>query len=175
MPAPILVAYSTRSGSTAEVAEAIAEVLRNSQLTVEVARMRDLKALGRYSAVILGTPLYMGQMPGELHRFVSRFPIQLGAHPQWFFVLGPIHARPEEFSKAGEQTEKQLKRYAWIKPLEIKILGGRFDIDSMPFPFSLARYLPAFPLKNTPPSDIRDWKDIRTWASLIARQIQPAA
>jgi menaquinone-dependent protoporphyrinogen oxidase len=175
MPAPILIAYSTRAGSTAEVANVIAEVLRDAQLTVEVARMRDLKTLSRYSAVILGAPLYMGQMPGELHRFVNRFPVQLGAHPQWFFVLGPIRGKPEEFSKAGEQTEKQLKRYAWIQPLETKILGGRFDVDHMPFPFSLARRLPAFPAKDVPPADIRDWKDIRAWASLIARQIQPAA
>jgi menaquinone-dependent protoporphyrinogen oxidase len=175
MSASVLVAYSSRTGSTAEVAEVIAEVLRDAQISVEVARMSEIKKMGRYSAVILGAPLYMGQMPGELHRFVSRFPVQLGAHPQWFFVLGPIEGKPEEFSKAGEQAANQLKRYAWIQPLEMKILGGRFDINHMPFPFNLARYLPAFPAKNIAATDIRDWKDIRAWASLIARQIQPAA
>ncbi len=175
MLAPILVAYSTRTGSTAEVAQAIAEVLREAQLSVEVARMSDLKKLGRYSAVVLGAPLYVGQMPGELHRFLSRFPVQLGAVPQWFFVLGPIDGKPEEFSKAGEQAEKQLKRYTWIQPMEVKILGGRFDVNHMPFPFSLARHLPAFPAKDIPAKDIRDWKDIRAWASIIARHLQPAA
>jgi menaquinone-dependent protoporphyrinogen oxidase len=175
MPASVLVAYSTRTGSTREVAEAIAEVLRNAQLSVEVARMVDLKRLGRYSAVVLGTPLYMGLMPGEMHRFLSRFRVQLGPIPQWLFVLGPIQGKPEEFSKAGEQAEKQLKRYSWILPLEIKILGGRFDIDHLPFPFSLARRLPAFPIKDVPATDIRDWNDIRAWASRIARQLQPAA
>jgi menaquinone-dependent protoporphyrinogen oxidase len=175
MPATILVAYATRTGSTGEVAEAIAEVMRDAQLSVEVARMKDIKKLGRYSAIVLGAPLYLGQMPGELHRFLSRFPNQLGAHPQWLFVLGPIEDKPEEFSRAGDQTEKQLKKYAWVKPLEIKILGGRFDIDHMPFPFSLARRLPAFPIKDVLPTDIRDWKDIRAWAAAIARQLQPAA
>lgn len=175
MLAPVLVAYSTRTGSTGEVAEAIAEVLREAQLPVEVARMSDIKTLGRYHAVVLGAPLYVGQMPGELHRFVSRFPVQLGVIPQWFFVLGPIEGKPAEFSKAGEQVEKQLRRYAWIRPLEIKILGGRFDVNHMPFPFNLARRLPAFPVKDIPATDVRDWKDIRAWASAIARQLVPAA
>jgi menaquinone-dependent protoporphyrinogen oxidase len=175
MLAPILVAYSTRTGSTAEVAQTIAEVLREAQLPVDVARMSDLKSLRRYSAVVLGAPLYVGQMPGELHRFLSRFPVQLRAVPQWFFVLGPIEGKPEEFSKAGEQAEKQLRRYIWIQPMEVKILGGRFDVNHMPFPFSLARHLPAFPAKDIPARDIRDWKDIRAWASMIARHLQPAA
>jgi len=135
--------------------------------------MSELKKLGRYSGVVMGAPLYMGQMPGELHRFVSRFPVQLGVHPQWFFVLGPITGKPEEFSKAGEQAQRQLKRYAWIQPLETKILGGRFDVDHMPFPFNFARYLPAFPGRDMPATDIRDWKDIRAWATRIAHQIQP--
>ncbi len=175
MLAPILVAYSSRTGSTGEVAEVIAEVFREAQLPVEVARMRDLRRLGHYRAAILGAPLYVGQMPGELHRFLSRFRVQLGALPQWFFVLGPIEGKPEEFSKAGDQAEKQLKRYAWFQPLEVKILGGRFDVNHMPFPFSLARRLPAFTAKDMHPTDVRDWKDIRAWASAIARQIQPAA
>lgn len=173
MHAPVLVAYSTRTGSTEEVAKAIVEVLREAQFTVDVARMRELRTLGRYSAVILGAPLYVGQMPGELHRFLARFRVQLGGLPQWFFVLGPIEGKPAEFSKAGEQAEKQLRRYGWFQPLEIKILGGRFDVDHMPFPFSLARRLPAFPVKDIPAMDVRDWKDIRAWASVIAGKLAP--
>lgn len=175
MPAPILVAYSTRTGSTGDVAEVIADVLREAQLPVEVARMKDVKTLGRYSAVILGSPLYIGLMPGELHRFLGRFKFQLGCLPQWFFVLGPIEGKPEEFSKASEQAEMQLKKHAWLQPLEVKILGGRFDVNHMPFPFSIATRLPAFPMKNIHATDVRDWNDIRSWAANIARKFQPAA
>lgn len=173
MHAPVLVAYSTRAGSTGEVAKAIAAVFVEAQLSVEVTRMRELRTLGRYSAVVLGAPLYVGQMPGELHRFLSRFRVQLGGLPQWFFVLGPIECKPAEFSKAGEQAEKQLRRHEWFQPLEIKILGGRFDVDRMPFPFSLARRLPAFPIKGIPAKDVRDWKDIRAWASGVAGRLAP--
>ena len=175
MPAPILVAYSTRTGSTGDVAQVIGDVLREAQLPVEVARMKDVKTLGRYSAVVLGAPLYIGQMPGELHRFLGRFKFQLGGLPQWFFVLGPIEGKPQEFSKAGEKAEMQLKKHAWLQPLEVKILGGRFDVNHMPFPFSLATRLRAFPMKDIHATDARDWKDIRAWASNIARKFEPAA
>lgn len=175
MPASILVAYSTRTGSTGDVAQFVGDVLRDAQLPVEVARMKDITALGRYSAVILGAPLYIGQMPGELHHFLRRFRVQLGGLPQWFFVLGPIEGKPEEFSKAGEQTEKQLEKHAWLQPLEVKILGGRFDVNRMPFPYSLAVRLPAFPIKEVHATDVRDWEDIRAWASNIACKFQPVA
>jgi menaquinone-dependent protoporphyrinogen oxidase len=173
MHAPILVAYSTRAGSTADVALEIANILREAHLSVDVARMSELTTLGQYSAAVLGAPLYIGQMPGELHRFLSRFRVQLAPLPQWFFVLGPIEGKPAEFSKAGEQADKQLKKYEWFRPLEVKILGGRFDVNHLPFPYSLARHLPAFPAKDIPAMDVRDWKDIRAWASAIADRFTP--
>lgn len=172
---PVLVAYSTRAGSTGEVAEVVAEVLREAQLPVEMARMRDIKTLDQYGAAILGAPLYMGAVPSEMHRFLSRCRVRLAGMATWVFVLGPVQGKPEEFSNAGEQTAKQLDQSPWFQPIEVKILGGRFDVNRMPFPFSLARHLPAFPAKNMPASDIRDWNDIRSWAAAVARLIQPAA
>lgn len=172
---PVLVAYSTRTGSTAEVAEVIAEVLREAQLPVEVARMRDIKTLGQCGAAILGTPLYMGGMPSEMHKFLRRYRDRLAGLSTWVFVLGPVQGKPEEFNTAGEQAAKQLAQSPWFQPVEVKILGGRFDVNRMPFPFSLARHLPAFPAKDMHPSDIRDWNDIRSWAAAVARLIQPAA
>jgi menaquinone-dependent protoporphyrinogen oxidase len=172
---PVLVAYSTRTGSTAEVAEVIAEVLREAQLPVEVARMRDVKTLDQYGAAILGAPLYMGAMPSEMHRFLSRCRVRLAGMAAWVFVLGPIQGKAEEFNSAGEQAAQQLAQSPWFDPVEVKILGGRFDVNRMPFPFNLARHLPAFPVKDVHPSDIRDWDDIRAWAAAIARLIQPAA
>ncbi|HUB51738.1 MAG TPA: flavodoxin domain-containing protein [Terracidiphilus sp.] len=175
MPLPVLVAYSTRTGSTADVAEAVAEVLRQAQLQVELARMQELKTFGQYRAAIVGAPLYMGGMPSEFHKFLARNRMSLAALPVWIFVLGPIETKPEQFNTAGDQATKQLARSPWLRPVEVKIVGGRFDVNRMPFPFSIARWLPAFPLKNIPVSDIRDWGDIRAWAAGVGRLIQPAA
>ena len=90
MPAPVLIAYATRSGSTGEVAEAIGARMRAAGLEVEVAPMRNLKSIGERTAVVLGAPLYMARLPGELYHFLARNRIALTGPMTWLFVLGPI-------------------------------------------------------------------------------------
>jgi len=115
----------------------------------------------------------MGGFPGVVHRFLSHNRAALATTPPWFFVLGPIEVKPEQFDTARSQAEKQLARYGWLKIAELQIFGGRFDINRMPFPFSLARYLPAFPAKDIPPSDVRDWAAICAWGASIHQPAQP--
>jgi len=175
MPAPILIAYTTRGGSTREVAEAIGTTMREARLQVEVAPMRSVKSIGERGAVVLGAPLYMGGLPGDVARFLSRNRTALASQKVWFFVLGPIEGKADEFPAAGAQAEKYLAKFAWFKPAELRVFGGKFDVNHMPFPYSLARFLPAFPAKNMPAKDVRDWDAIRVWAAEIAKQVRPAA
>ena len=42
------------------------------------------------------------------------------------------------------------------------------------YPDTLLAKLPASPLHKMPASDIRDWTAIRTWASNLVTQLQPA-
>jgi len=175
MPEPILVAYTTRTGSTAEVAQAIGASLQNAGLSVEVTPMRSMKSIGERTAVVLGAPLYAGRLPGDFNRFLSRNKSGFAAAKVWVFVLGPTERKPEQFTGARAQAEKVLAKFAWFQPAELQVFGGKFDPDRMPFPFNLVRNLPAFPLRNAPATDIRDWDAIRAWASQIARQLRPAA
>lgn len=59
MSASILVTYATRYGSTQEVAEAVAETLREAGLEVDVQPARKVRTLEGRRAVVLGAPLYM--------------------------------------------------------------------------------------------------------------------
>jgi menaquinone-dependent protoporphyrinogen oxidase len=175
MPRSILVAYATRNGSTGEVAEAIGKQIRDAGLSADVVRMKGGPALEGRSDVILGAPLYMGSLPGEFHRFLHRNRLSLCFLRAWVFVLGPVHAEPKEFAEARKQAERQLAKYGWLNLAELQIFGGRFDVNHMGFPFSLARHLPMFPAKNMPPTDARDWEAIRGWAAAIAGQKRTAA
>ena len=66
--ARILVAYATRHGSTAEVAEAVGAELRDADVDVTVAQIGGgLRAEG-YDAVVVGGPMIMGW-----HRDAARF------------------------------------------------------------------------------------------------------
>jgi menaquinone-dependent protoporphyrinogen oxidase len=173
MLSPVLIAYSTRTGSTFEVAEAVATVLRQSRLTVDVTRMRDVKTLDQYGTVILGMPIYLGEFPKEVHQFVNRFSSPLSSLSSWLFVLGPVAGKADQFGIAANQVRRELAPYPWFRPTEIKILGGRFDIDALPFPFSVGRRLVPSQFKGVPNADIRNWNDINTWATLISWRIKP--
>ena len=70
---------------------------------------------------------------------------------------------------------KQFRRYPWFAPAELHVFGGRWDVSSLLFPFSLLRRLPGRPMDKIPASDIRDWTEIEAWANGIARKINPSA
>lgn len=175
MTAPILIAFSTLSGSTAEVAQAVGEALQAAGLAPEILAMESVSSLQGRSALILGAPLYIGKLPKEFHRFMASHQTALKNLRPWLFVLGPIRADPEDFNAARSQVDRQLGRYAYFHPAEIRIFGGRFDIAHLPPPFSFVSRLPIPAFKTMSVTDIRDWDAIRDWARGIARKIQSAA
>ena len=169
MSALILVAYATRYGSTQEVAEAVASTLRERGLAVDIQPMRQVHTLDQYRAVVLGAPLYMLHWHKDVLHFLAQHRAALTDRPVAIFALGPIHAEEKEFQGAREQLEKELAKFPWLKPAAIAIFGGKFDPQKLTFPHNL---VPA--LKNMPVSDVRDWTAIRTWASDLVAQFQPA-
>lgn len=175
MPTAILIAYATRGGSTGEVAEAVGASLHDAGLMPDVLPMHQVESLEGRTAVILGAPLYVGRFPDEFHKFLARHRDALAKLRPWCFVLGPTRTEPADFEAARKQAEKQLGRYGWFHPAGLQIFGGKFDPGHMPFPFSLARHLPKFIVKEIPATDIRDWAAIREWALKVADQIKPAA
>src|SRR5512146_1581147 len=56
----ILVTYATLSGTTVDVAQAVAEELGKCGLQVDVQPIDNIKALDGYDAVVLGAPMIMG-------------------------------------------------------------------------------------------------------------------
>ncbi len=175
MPADILIAYATRSGSTAEVAEAIGASLREAGLKPEVLPMRLVESLEGRTAVILGAPLYIGRFPDEFQKFLARHRNALALMRPWCFVLGPTRTEPKDFEAARNQATKQLDRYRWFHPADLQIFGGKWDVNTLKFPFSLARTLHLIPASMNSTTDIRDWEAIRAWSEGIARQLKPAA
>jgi menaquinone-dependent protoporphyrinogen oxidase len=171
----LLVAYTSRGGSTAEVAEALGVSLREAGILVEVQPMGQVESFQGWKALIIGAPLYMGRFPSDLHKFFVRHRDAIDALHPWFFVLGPTRNDPKDFEGARTQAEKQFKKHPWFRPEEIRIFGGKWDPNTMGFPFSLLRRLPGNPIGKIPASDIRDWPAIREWAKAIARQVKSAA
>lgn len=173
MSTTILVAYATRYGSTQEVAEAVAETLRESGLTVDLLPMRQVRALEGYSAVVLGAALYMYRWHKDARRFLSRHRKALAQRPVAVFALGPVHEPHDEkeWQDSQIQLDKQLAKFPWFEPVSVELFGGKFDPAKLAFPINKLA-------GNEPPSDARDWDAIRAWARGLAATLgaeSPAA
>ena len=161
----ILVAYATRYGSTQQVAEAIAETLRESGLEVDLQPMRQVRTLAAYSAVVLGAPLYMFRWHKDARRFLSRHRKALTERPVAIFALGPTHDDEKERQDSRAQLDKELAKSPWLTPVALEVFGGKYDPAKLRFPVNL------FAGKE-PASDIRDWTAIRAWTSNLAVKFQ---
>lgn len=166
MPIPILVAYATKAGSTREVAESIAQTLRGEGLAVDVLPAKEVSALDKYQAVILGAPLYLFRWHKDAHKFLSRHRGSFTRLPLAIFALGPWNNKEEELQSARDQLAKELARYPWLRPLDTTVFVGRFDPAKLTFPYS---WIPA--MKNMPAQDDRDWDAIQTWAADMAARL----
>ncbi len=168
MTEKILVTYATKYGSTQGVAEAIAEELRNKGQVVDLIPARDVKALDVYSAVVLGTPLYIGNILGDASKFLSRHRSELQRLPSALFVLGPLEITPKDLSDVQVQLDSVLNRLSWFKPVVVEIFAGAMDPDKFRFPDSLLKLMPAArDSAMFQKRDGRDWEAIRTWADSL--------
>jgi menaquinone-dependent protoporphyrinogen oxidase len=166
MPAKILVAYATKYGSTQEVAEVIAQVLHGEALDVDIRPAREVHSLDGVQAVILGAPLYMFHWHNDAHQFLARHRKMLETLPVAVFALGPWNNKENELQSARDQLGKELAKYPWLKPAEVKVFVGRFDPARLTFPYS---WIPA--MKNMPAQDDRDWDAIKAWAIEMAAKL----
>jgi menaquinone-dependent protoporphyrinogen oxidase len=164
MSDPVLVAYATKKGSTHEVAEAVADVLRERGLDVEVRAAGEVHDLTRYGAVVIGGALYMGRWHRAAARLLSRHRKELATRPLAVFAMGPLHAEQAEFDSARGQLDASLERVPELEPVAIAVFGGVVDPSKLHFPFN-----------RMPASDIRDPAEIRAWAMDVAAALGAAA
>lgn len=165
----ILVGYATRYGSTQEIAEKVAALLREQGHQVEIQPLREVKSLTGYTAVVMGAPLYMFRWHKDALTFLARHREALPKVPVAIFALGPWHDDEKERLEVRSELDKELTKFPWLAPVAIEIFGGKFDPAKLTFPHNL---IPGF--KNMPASDVRDWKVIGAWASSLADKFQPA-
>jgi menaquinone-dependent protoporphyrinogen oxidase len=159
MASRVLVGFATRYGSTQEVADAVAAALRERGLEVDVQPAREVRTLERYSAIVLGAPLFMFHWHKDAIRFLSRHRQTLAGRPVAIFALGPTHEPydEKEWQDSRAQLDKELGQFSWLSPVAVEMFGGKYDPAKLRPPISwLAGKVPA--------SDLRDWAAIRSWA-----------
>ncbi len=72
MDAQVLVAYATKYGTTAEIAEKITEVLRQAGLRTDVLPADRVGDLNPYRAVVLGSAVYIGMWRKDMQSCMKK-------------------------------------------------------------------------------------------------------
>lgn len=162
----VLVAYGSKYGATAEIAEAIGRALKERGLEAEVRRAGSVRSLDGFRAAIVGSAVYAAHWRGEALRFLRTHRDWLARHPVWLFSSGPVGADDKDADEA--ETER------WTKPKKVQelaadigarahvVFGGKVDDDRGFLRKRMARDMP----EET--RDRRDWEEIARWAAGIA-------
>lgn len=172
----VLVAYASRHGATAGIAQRIAETLtaRGHQArAVEVEQVEDLAGA---EAVVLGAAAYMFHWLKQALHFAERHADELRQRPLWLFSSGPLGS--EQADEHGEDPRQAARPkefddlVARLQPRGETVFYGAYDPQSKPIGLGerITRAMPA--AKDAlPAGDFRDWEEIETWAGGIADEL----
>lgn len=174
----VLVAYASRHGSTAGIAERIAAGLRAGGLAAEARPVAQVEDVDGYDAFVVGSAAYMFHWLKDATRFVKRHRALLDNRPVWFFSSGPLGT--DRVDEDGEDvlTATRPKEFdelaALVHPVGMQVFFGAWDPQAPTIGLAerLVRRLPA--TDATPAGDFRDWAAIDAWTAGIARELLTA-
>lgn len=89
MAVTVLVAYASKYGATAEIAEKIGQLLRQEDLQADVLPVNRVGNLTQYKAVIIGSAVYIGKWRKEVVKFLRTNEKLLAERSVWLFSSGP--------------------------------------------------------------------------------------
>lgn len=153
-PKRVLVAFSSRSGSTAGAAEEIADVLRHAGYSVDVRPKEEVADLTLYRAVILGSGMFVASHASDAGGFLEHHRAGLRGRDVWLFSIGPIGGRA---GRGGPDDEAAVVTVAKAVNARGVALFGTIGMPSG-----------ADPVSSLVPADRRE---IRSWALGIAADL----
>ncbi len=168
MDAQVLVAYATKYGTTAEIAEKITEVLRQAGLRTDVLPADRVGDLNPYRAVVLGSAVYIGRWRKEAAKFLKANEGVLAKQLVWLFSSGPTGEGDLVELTNGWHFPKALQPVAdRIRPRNIAVFHGAIKLEQLNF---IERWM--IRKVKAPLGDFRDWDAITSWATAIADEMK---
>jgi menaquinone-dependent protoporphyrinogen oxidase len=160
----VLVAYASRHGATAEIAERVGQELNQAGVRTDVRPADEVDDVSSYHAVILGSAVYIGQWCKAAVRFLKAHEQALARRPVWLFSSGPTgEGEPVELMDGWRFPEKLKPLAERIAPRDIAFFHGALDNDKLNF---IEKWM--IKKVKAPVGDYRDWEAITSWARDIA-------
>jgi menaquinone-dependent protoporphyrinogen oxidase len=166
----ILVAYETGHGSTEEIAEKMAEVLRQNGAEADLLRCRQAEDISGYDAFVLGSPIWANNTLGPFRAFVRKHSEELADKPKALFVTsGAAQNEKGKLQIENDVIPKVLASLSGDEPVAVGNFGGVIDFDKYAFGMRLVMKGIA-KVVGGPTSgrhDYRDWDEISAWAKSV--------
>jgi menaquinone-dependent protoporphyrinogen oxidase len=163
----VLVAVASRHGSTRDIADAIAQELQVPGVDAEVRTVDEVPDLDGYSAVVLGSAIYMGNWEAAANQFVQRHQSRLLTMPVWLFSSGPV-SNGDGPGQGDPSKVVEIARLTHARGHQM--FAGKLDRHGL----SLGERL-IVNVVQAPEGDFRDWSAIRSWADEIGAALKSAA
>lgn len=169
MNGKILVAYASRAGSTAGVAEAIGKTLAESGAQVDVRPMQDVQDLTPYRAVVAGSAIQGGEWLPEAVQFMRANQAALAKKPFAAFLVCMTLAMKGDY-RAHVATWMEPVR-GLVRPLSEGLFAGALDIAKIPSFGDRLKFRLSVAFGVWKEGDHRDWNAIRAWAADLAPRL----
>lgn len=183
-----LVAYTTNSGSTEDIARRVAEELGKNGTQVDLTRLEQVTDLTGYELVIVGAPMILG-WHRTARKFIQQHQAALSKVQVAYFAAAmsltqtaetqidgvPVFvdtglAKPpkngarlsfrENYALPRNYFQPVLKSAPQIKPVSIALFGGKLELFRLP----LLQMLFVMLVVQAQPGDLRNWTAVREWA-----------
>ena len=160
----ILVTYSSRTGWTVGVAEAIGKTLVEHGAQVDVIPMRDVKSLSTYDAVVAGSAIRNKTWLPEAVQFIHAHQDELKQKPFAAFLVCMTLAMPN-----GENYRSHISTWldpvrSLVKPVSEGLFAGGLDISKIESFSDRLMFRVSVLFGVWKEGDHRNWNAIREWA-----------
>ncbi len=159
----VLVAYASRTGSTAEIAMAIGETLCEAGASVDVLPASQVTDLSPYGAVVVGSAAYMGRWLGDAVTCLRTHQDALKQLPVAYFTgcLTLQEDTEENRTTVAAYLDPVYEEIA-VEPVAVGLFAGRLDTSKVSFVYRLV-----IQKMGQSDADYRDWDAIAAWAGTL--------
>ena len=171
MTQKILVTYASRTGSTAEVAEAARNILTDKGAEVDLLPVQSVHTLDPYLAVVAGSAIQNRQWLPEALDFIHNHQSSLIQKPFAMFTLCMTSA-----IRDGEKYRHQVSEWLnpvrrILPPVSEGLFAGVLDISKIPNFSDRLKFRLSVAFGIWSEGDHRDWKAINAWADDLSSQL----
>ena len=166
----ILIAYASKAGSTAEVAEFIAKVMREAGAAVDVRPIREVRDISGYQGVLLGSAIRMSKVLPEVVNFAKAQAAALSHLPVAYFNVNMTLKDDTPENRAIVDAYFDPLR-AICTPVSVAAFAGKMDYSRLGWllRFFLSRSKGKDKDENLiPEGNWLNWETIRAWAGSAA-------